>query len=306
MENILVESTKKYYQGFILKEQDFRRIMDLILVQLKKISEETITTNYTLKFENGSIAQTDSIETILNLENIGSTKIIRIETKSTVKMAGRLSSIELNFKNCDSENESGYISIDHSIKSDSRDWVFVTSSLIEERILQIKRFAINQIGQRGISKLLVRLFVPLLMLLLLFSIVGFLPNAQKDIAQQKLKKLEFTEKNWKDGKVKDPIRAILDIEIANSKEQLATQKIISQPNLTYIGWIVGGIIAIFLFMSFLLKYYLVYNFCWGDYEEQFNKKESIRKFVFVVIILGLILSIVGGLITNYISLNLSI
>lgn len=50
---------------------------------------------------------------------------------------------------------------------------------------------------------------------------------------------------------------------------------------------------------FFLKYYLVYNFRWGEYLEKFNKWESFRKTVFIVVVIGIVVSTIGGIIANY-------
>jgi uncharacterized membrane protein YozB (DUF420 family) len=63
--------------------------------------------------------------------------------------------------------------------------------------------------------------------------------------------------------------------------------------------IIGSFIILSIFLIiYLYKLYPVYNFCWGDYLDVFNKKENARKTFNTVIIIGLIISIIGGLIAN--------
>jgi hypothetical protein len=51
---------------------------------------------------------------------------------------------------------------------------------------------------------------------------------------------------------------------------------------------------------FITIYYPAFNFCWGDYAEEFRKKESVRRFLLVVVLIGVIVSFIGGILANFI------
>jgi hypothetical protein len=62
---------------------------------------------------------------------------------------------------------------------------------------------------------------------------------------------------------------------------------------------VGAFLLILVFAwLFLLRYYPVYNFCWGEYAEEFQRKESRRQFWLVIIIIGLVVSFLGSMFAN--------
>lgn len=46
-----------------------------------------------------------------------------------------------------------------------------------------------------------------------------------------------------------------------------------------------------------------YNFYWGDYSTIFNYRRSIAKFVIGTVIVGILLSVLGGLITNFLTVK---
>lgn len=167
MEQIFVESNKTYTHGFLLKEQDLRRIIDLFNEQFKKISTQPVTYEFTMRFANGAIASTDEIETVLKQENEGSANIRRLEIKATQENNEKITQIKLEFENIDSDDAYGEKPIKHNIKGQSRDWVFVTSSLIEERITKIKKLNIN--SNYGIGRTLARFSSPIFMVFLMIA-----------------------------------------------------------------------------------------------------------------------------------------
>lgn len=73
--------------------------------------------------------------------------------------------------------------------------------------------------------------------------------------------------------------------------------------MTPFAYIFGGLATIFAIYMFFLRFYLVYNFLWGDYLEYFNKRESTRKFVLVIILVGIVVSFIGGILANMTGIN---
>ena len=286
MENIFVESDKSFYHGFILSEQEFRRIIDTIVQQLKKsINETEPLLSYELKFENGVIAKTTSIDEIFSVENSGSGEIIRIKIVGEIGSEENYHKIELSFRNSTSENESSNIPINHIIKGKSKDWVFVTSSLIEERIKKIKK--VNLVTKATSSKRGVADFILMpFMLLILIGTVATTIYLEKD------NYIEEIETKWKAKEITDPIEVLLIFE-----KQKSALKDLEPMKYVLVG--AFGLMVIFLFARyFFLKFYPSYNFCWGDYLEKFNKKGKFRKGFMTIFIIGILVSIIGGLIAN--------
>jgi hypothetical protein len=136
MKPIAVEAREKFRHGFVLTEGEFRRLVDLLREQAKKLQAfDNLTEKFIIKFLNGVVAEADSIDTILQQENSGSALIVRVRYELT---SGEESASPLlcafEFINADSDDEPGYTSVKFSVRATDRDWVFVTSSQLRERI----------------------------------------------------------------------------------------------------------------------------------------------------------------------------
>lgn len=290
MKQLYVEANKSFKLGFVLPEPELRRFNDLIREQIKKINPEPeISYNYVLKFQNGIVAETDNIDTVLEQENEGSKKITSLEVTGKDQLENAIS---IDFHNIDSDNIQSDNSIKYNIRSTDRDWVFVTSSQIEERINKIKRtnFSI------GKNKLLSRLLFPIILLVvtlvMMLSLVTSISNRTSYLPEIRLK--------YENGKIKSTDELILLLEEAKDAqvERLDTIDIFYLP-----GIILGGLIVIIICLYvYTWKLYPMYNFCWGEYLDVFKKKETSRKTFNTVVIIGLIVSIAGGIIANYLNI----
>jgi len=285
METVGVESSKSYHFGFILTESEIRRLIDVITDQFTKInSQDQVVLRLNTTFKNGAIAETNSLDEILTQENTGSSEITRLKIEASLEN-DELNGISVEFVNVDAEEQTNSVSIRQQVHGVSRDWVFVTSSLIEERITKLKRFALNQLGKTPLTKVIMSLLVPGIMMLILL----FATNSVTDDMTTGTNKVEEL---WKKGQLKDPVEAIIMLE--KCRNNLTPLGILKKP----VTVLILVSLPLILTYMFLLKYYLVYVFCWGDYKELFEKKESIRKFVLGAVVIGLIVSVVGGLIAN--------
>src|ERR1700743_698953 len=132
-----VETTRHYNDGFVLTEQSLRRLLDVIKEQIHKLGDaRAIATRLKFRFLNGAIATSDSIEDLFKQENGGQAQIVdlNIEFKED---PGNDPIVSIRFSN--PRVNLGRSSISVEIRGDSRDLVFVTGSLIDERIQQTKR-----------------------------------------------------------------------------------------------------------------------------------------------------------------------
>lgn len=286
MQTVGVESSKSYHCGFVLAESELRRLIDTITEQLNKIdTQHKVKHTYSTKYKNGAIAETTSLDEIMAQENTGSSEIVRLKIISTLESDDSENSITVEFVNADAEDDTSTVSIRQKISGVSRDWVFVTSSLLEERITKVKRFALNQLGKTRASRMAMSLFTPILVMAVLFLTLS-------STTGEMTKSTDGIESLWKQGKLKDPVEAIILLE--KSRNTITPISIMYKP--IVIG--LSIIVSLYLTYLFFLKYYLVYVFCWGDYKELYEKKESRRKFILGVVVVGLLVSIVGGLIAN--------
>jgi hypothetical protein len=289
-----VESRRAFRSGFILKEQDLRRLVDIVKQEFAKLQNvQTRPPVCHIKFRNGVLAETNSIDEVLQQENSGSSQIIRLSYDQVTDESPEPSRIFLEFINADQDDETSSISLRYRVFGHNRDWVFVTSSLLEERFDKIKRFAPNQLATtKGTSRLMLSLLFPIF----LSAIVGFsflfLARNMTNIPRPSEKLAEAV----KSGQIKDPIDAIIFIESQKETGLLLFRGQLSllKPTLIGIGLIILGIVVVWFFT----KYYPIYNFCWGEYIEEFRRKERARRFWLVAVALGLLLSFIGSLLAS--------
>ena len=302
MKQVSVESNKAYYHGFVLREPDLRRLIDVVGEQLHKLGSGDIDFVYTVKYQNGTVAETADLDAVFAQENAGSASIVRLVVQAKYSLQDSNSSIEIVFRNVDSRQESGEVAIKFTIKSDSRDWVFVTSSILDERIAKTKRLSFNQISERRSTRALPQILLPMVFLISMFIGMFKSDNESNNYSREIISEVNQIESSWLKGAIKSDGELILKLAKTKAKSDLKKDALLHDFSSIgkMFGWIVGGFIILFLLAMAFEKLYPGYNFCWGEYLETFNKKESARKFILVVVLLGLVLSIAGGLITNYI------
>ncbi|MEM7737043.1 MAG: hypothetical protein AAF267_14775 [Deinococcota bacterium] len=136
IDKLKVKSSKGISKGFALYESQYRRLIDLSKEQVEKeIFEDSYVEKYKIAYENGVVAETSSIDEVLEQENFGQASIVSLQaTIGNNINDDQPPKILLSF---DSDNSKKGSPIFYSIDGSSRDWVFVTSSLIEERIASI-------------------------------------------------------------------------------------------------------------------------------------------------------------------------
>ncbi|MBP9096034.1 MAG: hypothetical protein KBG21_05455 [Ignavibacteria bacterium] len=291
MENIYVEANENFYFGFVLTEQELRRIIETIDDQLKKTHQtENLKFNYELKYENGIVAKTDNIEDLFQQENTGSSKIMRLMITGQIGLEVSFHQIQLTFTNPKSEEESP---IKYKIKGKSRDWVFVASSTLEERVRKVKRIPIDPTQKKKTYVIFKTLTLPLVMLAAMLVLIS-------SIKLPKNGEIENIENKWKIGELKDPIEAVILIQKMNEHRGEINPFYIMLTPILYVGIVYISLLVIW-YLS--IKIYPLYNFCWGDYLTSFNRIENLRKTLLWVVLTGLALSIIGSLIATYL-LNL--
>jgi hypothetical protein len=212
MEQIFVESSKSYRHGFILKEQELRRFVDLMNEQFKKLSSTSVEYNFQIKYQNGAVANTKDIESVLKQENEGSSSIVRLAIGGRLREGEKESLIKIDFRNPDLTEDEIEVPIKHLIKGQSRDWVFVTSSLIEERIVKIKRSQLDPSASNGPTKFLYKMSAPIVMLILMIAMFSSIPESSDKLASAKNKVIEDIESKWKSKSITDPIDVIIRLE----------------------------------------------------------------------------------------------
>src|ERR1700677_1631044 len=76
---VQTESRKTFHHGYLLNEQELRRIVDTATQQIRKANPNGgINTFFVLKFKNGTLTRSNSVEDVLSLENLGPKQIVRL------------------------------------------------------------------------------------------------------------------------------------------------------------------------------------------------------------------------------------
>jgi len=291
------EAKRSFKHGFVLTEQELRRTFDCLVEQMKRGTPGAEPgCSYELKYRNGVIAEPVSLDEILAQENYGSAAIqrLRIEVEDKTSDAW---SISVEFIDADCEDEPGDESVRYRVVGADRDWVFVTSSLVEERIAKVKRFAPNQLAGRRL-----RLIAPLIILMvgmtaMLFGLLFPMPRPTL-LADR----IDAIEAGWQEGRLADAVDVMLALERAKIDVQPVETR---QETLPMVKVLVAVLIGGGLFTGSLLAwgyFFPIYNFLWGDYTRVFERRQSQGKFVIGSVVLVVVLTVVG----NYISSKLGI
>lgn len=282
------ENQRSYNTGFVLTEPELRRIHQLIIEQFQRQlgSSVNIKVSYEIRYRNGSISEPNSLDTIIDQENIGSSAITRLGIRFTDDNNPFLYDVTLRFINLDLEKY-GSTSISNTVIGNDRDWVFIITSLLDDRIKRIRRFSINR--EQFVNVLFSIFFI-------ILSLVPLTINAALKKNSLELNQLKIIEQNYKNGKIKNPIEALIEIE----KYKLDTNDTsIPMSSMAGVGIILALIIIVFATVHYCFP---SYNFCWGEYIVFKKRRETIGKFIIVTVILGLVIGVIG----NYISARLGI
>ena len=276
---------RSYNTGFVLTEPELRRIDQLIIAQFERHLGSTVNIkrSYEIKYRNGLISEPNSLDTIMAQENIDSLAITYLGIRFTDDNNPFLYDVRLQFINLDLEKY-GSASISYKVIGNDRDWVFIVTSKLDEIIKRVKRF---------------RIYTPdkfINLLLVMMSLFTLATIALRNSKSQELNQLKLIEQNYKNGKFKNPIEALIEIEKYKIDANYPSMPMNSMARL--------GIILTLIIIVFATVYYCFpsYNFCWGEYVAYKKRRENIGKFILVTVILGLVIGVTG----NYISARLGI
>jgi hypothetical protein len=280
------KNQRSYNTGFVLTEHELRQIYHLIIEEFKKYLGSTVNIKmyYEIRYRNGSISEPNSLDTIMEQENIDSSAITHLGITFTDDNNPFLYAVTLRFINLDLEKY-GSASISYTVIGNDKNWVLIVTSLLDERIKRIKRFRIASPDN------IINLLLAMMVSLFAWTVIA-LPNSKSS----ELNKLKLIEQNYKNGKLKNPIEALIEIEKYKIDANYPSMPMNSMAGL--------GIILTLIIIVFATVHYCFpsYNFCWGEYVAYKERRENIGKFILVTVILGLVIGVTG----NYISARLGI
>ena len=160
-----VSIRKSFQHGFVLDEQELRRIYNILVQQMNESnSHEDFDTTFTMVFKNKITVEKSSIEDVITENNGGLWEIESLEINLRSKNPSRTPRIIINFQ------KEEYRSISYTIEGEDRNWVYLTSSQLEERITKIKQFTLSSNARFG---LLILSTFPIITLLLFLSALLF-------------------------------------------------------------------------------------------------------------------------------------
>ncbi|MGA2890077.1 MAG: hypothetical protein ABSE51_18680 [Terracidiphilus sp.] len=289
--NLKTESIKKYSSGFALTESELRRLHELLVQQIKRtpIGDE-FKTSYELKYRNGSVAYPATLDDVLAQENFGSAGILRLTMEVFDKEEKPSNMIGIQFRNPTEEESAWDLKpISFNARGEDRDWVFLTSSQLDERVGKIARFSPDRLlSRKGGLGTMLTLFsaLPLLFLAMMFS--GIYQHSLDAV-----RRLDALEGNWKAGNLKDPVEASIQIGRIGLESSRIPIDGMLWPLMVIFGVFFALVVSWFCYKHF----YPSYNFLWGDYLAVYEKRRSKGNILFV----GILLTLALGILVNFIS-----
>jgi len=279
------ESKKSYSVGFFVSETELRRIVDTVTTQFEKGPCSTVpSTAVEITFRNGSISETDKLDDVFQLENGGSGTIEKLSIRmrpgdgETERCAA-----EITFAKPEDEADK---SVKYVLQGSDRDWVFVTSSLLEERLSRVKRLHVG-------GFIFSRKFFPLLMMFAFLPLVmAGTVMQQNALGREKHIFADSVNAEWRRGAFKDPIQAMVRIEEIRAK---------AQPQLS--RWFTTmpflGVTAVMLVLVAGAKARPGHTFYWGEALNAYDRHAKIANYIGGVLILGIVISVIGEVVANW-------
>ncbi|MCP4606304.1 MAG: hypothetical protein GY847_38305 [Proteobacteria bacterium] len=137
------EIQRSYRHGFLLKETDLRRMVDLVRGRLgRRDDKEDINATFTTRLRDGGIAETDSLDELMELDNEGPGKVVGLTLEISDSDANR---VLLGFREPQERDGELEDAISLEVRGSTRDFAFIISSQLEERIQKIKRVQLSKL-----------------------------------------------------------------------------------------------------------------------------------------------------------------
>lgn len=272
---------RKYKHGFILTEQELRKIVDTSVERVQK-NNSSVVFNIVVTLDDHSVVETDNIDDVFSLENAGlkCLKLISIKIHSESKE----DFIYLSFEDVNESNDT-WNSIKLDVYSSDRDWGFLTTSELEDRIIRVKFFSFSHWWDQSVwTHVLMGLFT--IFLLWIFN-SHFVPDMDKSASLRLA---------YEAGDFKNTIEALIFLEERRE----------ARSGYWYLGFLLVIILApIFLtkLIGWLSKVvYKPYVFHWGDEISRHDKRMTLIKGFNIVIILGVVVSVLAAFISKIIGI----
>jgi hypothetical protein len=269
------EIIHSYKTGFILSEQELRRIAQSCQESATKIGVDDRLRIYT-KLKDGSLVEYNTIDDLLSSENGGQKSVVRLVLSCDDGHEEPRSYVTVEFYDA-FEDQASWNSIKRSVVGESRDAVFVSAADLDDRIKKIQITSWSYIIGRPYI-LAVAMIVGMISS---FWFIGyFAPSNSAAIVDQ-------LQTYYDSGRIKDPIQAIIELERLKSDRSMWPFYLFPIPLLVAV--------AVVWSLQYLVPNFTrSYVFYWGDAVARFDKTRGIIKVFWTTIVLGLLVSIFAG------------
>lgn len=275
------EISKSFNCGFFLSEQELRRIIQSVTEHAQKAANgRDYLIDFKLKRSDGALIQASSVDESFATENSEPRRIRGVQICAHEAPHKTSWQISVSYKDGDCDVKSpGSIALD--IDGESRDWAFVAASDLEDRIKPTRIAAWEILLEKPIA-MPIMLLISLSIFLAFFGLL--IPKDSHMVLQ----------KQYEQGLLKDSIQAMIELERINNDRKPGTLLFV----VLLFSFLVPAACWVFPAKIFpLLR--PSYNFYWGDYVVVIDRRRRLRSTIGTVVILGLIVSVIGGVIAKY-------
>jgi hypothetical protein len=277
---------KQYEDGFLLSEQDVRRLYQIMVDAAEKVSPAAHQTEIHARLENGSIYELGSVDEVISADNTGQRSIEYLSICLLPTHHPDEQDWRLLIKFQRPRNRFHYITpISIQVEGTSRDWVVLAASELDERARIVRR--------TNLTRLFNKPYMPAILLIAcIFLGALFLISFPKPTpAYAELERL------YQAGKVLNPIEAMLILEKAKS----STARIDSFS--MYVLALLIAALTLSLGIPKLAQWLSSpYVFYWGDGMIAHQRKRNFVFIVWTVVVLGVFV----GVLSSYISKSLGL
>lgn len=275
------EVFKTFKCGFVLSEQDIRRVWNCCEQHFSKLNPQNPHIVLEANLKDASVVSTKSIDEILSLENGGAKQITKVNLNIRDAEKDAKHSIEVTFRN-GYRDATSWISMALLVQGEDRDWVFLAADEIEDRLKRLRRLGVEYLAAH-------RLILPILMgvcVLLAFSfLIIFTGSAVRDALAQ-------IEEKVSAGQELNPVSVLLQIEQAKQARNLWG----ILPVL--LCTVAVPLVLVYLISELLPRLLCSYHFCWGEYTSVYERRRSRAKIFWISGVLAVLISIIAGLIVK--------
>jgi hypothetical protein len=134
---VKTEVSKSFKWGFLLSEQEIRRIIQACQDHISKLDLDCTHHLISARLHDGSIVESTDISELLSLENNGSKAVRQLKVVFDDGKEKSDRRIEVQYQD-GLANPDGWTSVNYRIAGPSRDWAFLAASEIEERVRRTK------------------------------------------------------------------------------------------------------------------------------------------------------------------------